>query len=258
MKPAAVALIGLAAFAAFTALAHQQATAANDLAAQDSPPAAPDGWWPAGSSDLASSAAEPAVDVDVAIEAPSSWNSVDLWGMTAAAIESRSVSSAVTAQDARAENVRAFLSMIATSEGTDRAADPYRVCYGYRHTIQDLIDHPAVTGEWMGESIANLGPKYSGMKSTAAGRYQIIKPTWVRCRNALRLADFSAASQDAAAVYLIKTRRALDAVQAGRIEEAISLCRDEWASLPGGSSGQPQQRLASLLESFTTAGGYLA
>lgn len=233
MKPAALALVGLAAFAAFTALAHNQAASSNTDAE-----------------------AAPADDAP-AFELPS-WNNVDLWGMTTAAIESQSVTSTLTAQDTGAANVRAFLDMIASSEGTDRAADSYRVCYGYRHTIADLSEHPAVTGEWKGESIANLGPQYAGKVSTAAGRYQIIKGTWLTCRNALRLPDFSPASQDAAAVYLIKQRRALVQVQAGQVADAIRLCRNEWASLPGGDSGQPQRRLEALLQVFDNAGGSLA
>lgn len=158
----------------------------------------------------------------------------------------------------RDTNVPAFLSLIAYSEGTDQRADPYRVCYSYRHTIESFADHPAVTGEWRGEPLDSLGPAYVGKVSTAAGRYQIIKPTWLSCKRALGLADFSPASQDAAAVYLVKRRGALDAVQAGDIERAVYLCRAEWASLPGNEAGQPQRRLASLIDAYSAAGGYVA
>lgn len=160
------------------------------------------------------------------------------------------------------DNVGAFLAMIASAEGTDRGADPYRVCYGYRHTIVSMADHPAVTGEWKGEKLpdamcrgAGLAP---GCVSTAAGRYQLIKPTWLSCKRALGLTDFSPASQDAAAVYLIRQRGALDHVKAGRIGEAVTACRREWASLPGAGYAQPERRLAGLLDAFTAAGGVLA
>ena len=76
-------------------------------------------------------------------------------------------------------NLQAFLATIRHSEGTDRAADPYRVVYSYNHTIVNLSDHPAVTGEWKGAPLDNLGPLYVGKISTAAGAYQIIKPTWL-------------------------------------------------------------------------------
>lgn len=155
-------------------------------------------------------------------------------------------------------NCAAFLAMIAKSEGTDRAADPYRVCYGYRHTIQRLDDHPAVTGEWTGESIANLGPQYAGMVSTAAGRYQIIKASWLEGKRALGLPDFSADSQDRWALWKISKRGALDDVKAGRIADAIDKCRAEWASLPGAGYGQPERKLSTLLAAFESAGGVLA
>ncbi len=185
------------------------------------------------------------------------WNSVDLWGMTTAAIEDSTVTRALTA-DASADNLAAFLAMISYSEGTDRAGDPYRVCYGYRHTIADLSDHPAVTGEWRGESIANLGPQYAGKVSTAAGRYQLIRPTWLACKKALGLTDFSPESQDKAAAYLIKGRHALDDVIAGQVGDAIGKCSPEWASLPGANYGQPERRVSQLVAAFTDAGGVMA
>lgn len=155
-------------------------------------------------------------------------------------------------------NISAFLAMIAAAEGTDQRADSYRVCYGYGHTIASFADHPAVTGEWRGAPLDNLGPAYRGKISTAAGRYQIIKPTWVGLRDRLGLQDFGPAAQDAAAVQLIRQRGALADVQAGRIAQAISKCRAEWASLPGAGYGQPERKLAALLGEFEAAGGALA
>ncbi len=160
--------------------------------------------------------------------------------------------------DMRDTNTRAFLSMIAAAEGTDLRSDPYRVCFGYRHTIQSFTDHPAVTREWTGESIAHLGSQYAGMVSTAAGRYQIIRATWLSARRALGLADFSPMNQDAAACWLIRNRGAMGDVQAGRIEAAIGKCKAEWASLPGAGYGQPERKLSTLLAKYETAGGVLA
>lgn len=180
---------------------------------------------------------------------------VDVWG----AIQSGSDAAAVGAAVQRGSgNVGAFLRMIAVSEGTEREADPYRVCYGYRHVISSFADHPAVTGEWRGESLASLGPSYVGKVSTAAGRYQIIRPTWLEAQRALGLRDFSPASQDAAALYLIRRRGALDAVEAGRVADAIALCRPEWASLPGAGYGQPERRMADLVAAYQAAGGTVA
>lgn len=155
-------------------------------------------------------------------------------------------------------NQQAFLAMIAHSEGTDRAPDPYRVCYGYQHTIQDLRDHPAITGEWKGESIANLGPQYAGEVSTAAGKYQINRPTWIQCKAALNLRDFTGPSQDDAALYLIKKAGALDILNGGQVAAAITLCHGLWASLPGGNSGQPERSFADLIQAYGDAGGAFA
>ena len=155
-------------------------------------------------------------------------------------------------------NLAAFLSMISHSEGTDRAPDPYRVCYGFTHTIADLSDHPAITGEWMGESLANLGPAYSGLVSTAAGRYQLIRGTWRTCKNILHLPDFTGPSQDAAAAELIREAGALALVNDGRIGDAISNCRHVWASLPGSDVGQPTRTFADLMGAYTKAGGAFA
>lgn len=160
-------------------------------------------------------------------------------------------------------NTAAFLSLIEFSEGTSAGGrDPYRTCYAYAHTIASFADHPAVTGEWRGERLpdemcrrAGFG---AGCVSTAAGRHQLIKGTWLRAKRALALPDFSPASQDAAAVWLISQRGAIDDVRAGRIADAIAKCRAEWASLPGAGYGQPERRITALLDAYTSAGGVLA
>lgn len=165
-------------------------------------------------------------------------------------------------QDTAAANVRAWLEVIQRAEGTAQESDPYRVCYGYSHTIADLREHPAITGEWRGKTLpdgmcanAGFGP---GCVSTAAGAYQLIKPTWGRARDALGLRDFSAAAQDAAAVWLTGQRGALEDVKAGRLAAAVNKCRNEWASLPGNYAKQGQRTLAELGSWFVSAGGNIA
>lgn len=168
-------------------------------------------------------------------------------------------------------NMIAFLTMLSHSEGTDRRkdalgapVDPYRCCFQGElspgvakpmHIIQSLNDHPAITGEWRGESLAFLGPKYVGLVSTAAGRYQINKPTWLDCRRSISLPDFTGPNQDAAAVFLITRAGAADLVNAGNLAGSIPLLHNLWASLPGGTSGQPQNSLVALTVAFTDAGG---
>lgn len=159
-------------------------------------------------------------------------------------------------------NVRAALRAVQEAEGTAGQADPYRVCYGYRWRVQSFADHPAVTGEWSGEplpdamcSAAGFGP---GCVSTAAGAYQIKKATWLRVRDKLRLPDFSPASQDAAAVELLRARGALDLIRQGRFLEGMARAAKEWASLPGAGYGQGERTAAWLQERYVQAGGVLA
>ena len=160
-------------------------------------------------------------------------------------------------------NVAAFLQAISQSEGTANQADPYRVCYAYSHTIVSLREHPAITGEWKGARLtdeqcrgAGFGP---GCVSTAAGKYQIIRPTWERVRNRLGLRDFGPASQDAAAVELLRERGALARIQAGDLVGAVAAARSEWASLPGaGYAGQGMRSMDYVQTAYLNAGGVLA
>lgn len=155
-------------------------------------------------------------------------------------------------------NLGAFLKMIQHSEGTDKAPNPYAVTYGYQFTITDFSDHPAVLGTWHGESLENLGPQYAGLVSTAAGAYQLIKPTWIALKAKLRLMDFRPESQDAAATELIREKGAIDLINGGQVANAIQLCHGIWASLPGSTSGQPQATMADLIRSYSSNGGGFA
>ena len=159
-------------------------------------------------------------------------------------------------------NERAFLDLISFSEGTNLAPDPYRVCYGYKHTILSFFDHPTVTKEWSGEilpdSLCHAAGLSSGCRSTAAGKYQFIKPTWLECKKALNLPDFSPASQDRAALFLLSRSNALTDIHNGDIPAAIAKARFLWASFPGAGYSQPERRISALSKAFTAAGGVLA
>ena len=160
-------------------------------------------------------------------------------------------------------NMAAFLATIRHSEGTDQKPDPYAVVFGYGHTITDFTDHPAITGEWKGVSIAFLGPQYEGEISTAAGAYQITKGTWLALkfqaqRRGEPLPDFTGPSQDRGAAILIDQKGATEMIEAGNFAAAIEACHRIWASLPGSTSGQPQSSMLALTVTFTDAGGKLA
>jgi muramidase (phage lysozyme) len=94
--------------------------------------------------------------------------------------------------------------------------------------------------------------------SSAAGRYQITKGTWIRLKGRLLLTSFMPEAQDDAAVELLKEAGAFDLINAGSIKAAINLEHSEWASLPGSTSGQPQTPLVALLAAYTGAGGMVA
>ena len=145
-------------------------------------------------------------------------------------------------------NVRAFLHVIRAGEGT-ADEDGYRRQFG-GELFTDFSRHPnrAIT--------KTLGDKQ--LTSTAAGAYQFLGRTWSECQAALNLPDFSPASQDLAAVFLIARRKGLEHIIAGRLEQAIAACANEWASLPGSPYGQPTKTLAQCHAVYKQHGGTYA
>ena len=142
----------------------------------------------------------------------------------------------------------AFLDMLAWSEGTDNGRQQtnnrgYDVIVG-GSIFTDYSDHP--------RKLVTLNPK---LKSTAAGRYQLLSKWWDAYRKQLGLKDFSPASQDAVALQQIKERRALELIDAGDIRQAIDRCSNIWASLPGAGYGQFEHKADNLIAKFKAAGG---
>ncbi|MEG2568244.1 MAG: glycoside hydrolase family 104 protein [Acinetobacter sp.] len=143
---------------------------------------------------------------------------------------------------------KAFLDMLAWSEGTDKPGQPTKN-HGYDVIVggalfSDYSDHP--------RKLVTLNPK---LKSTAAGRYQLLSRWWDAYRKRLGLKDFSPASQDAVALQQIKERRALELIDAGDIRQAIDRCSNIWASLPGAGYGQFEHKVDNLIAKFKEAGG---
>jgi len=134
--------------------------------------------------------------------------------------------------------IKAFLDLIGKSEGAD-----YNILYG-GSKFSDYSKHP------------NKKITASGITSTAAGKYQFLYKTWVGVAERLKLKDFSPASQDAAAIQLLKDRGAYNLILNGQITEAIYLCSKEWASMPWttGTSyyGQGGHSLIVLLAWYKT------
>ena len=142
------------------------------------------------------------------------------------------------------KNLKAFLIMIQYSEGTF-GRDGYRMLYGGGY-FDDLSKHP------------NMRVTKWGITSTAAGAYQILNKTWTEIQAKLKLPDFGPLSQDKAAIELIRRRKALEDVVAGRFAQAIEKCKKEWASLPGAGYGQSENTAKNLLAVYKMAGGNAA
>lgn len=145
-------------------------------------------------------------------------------------------------------NVRAFLALIRTGEGT-ADSNGYRRIFAGR-LFDSFADHPRIA------VTANLGGK--PITSTAAGAYQILSRTWDSYRAMWGISDFSPASQDRFAVGLIRRRGALRDVMAGRFDVAIQKCAAEWASLPGSPYGQPTLSMDKARAVLAAAGGQFA
>lgn len=142
-----------------------------------------------------------------------------------------------------AQNVRAFLSMIAYAEGTANA-NGYRMLFGGQ-LFNSYADHPRIY------------VPFRTTTSSAAGRYQILARTWDVLKARLNLPDFSPASQDAAAIELIRERGALNDVRAGRVSAAVTKVAKVWASLPGAGYDQPERQFSALVAAYADAGGQL-
>ena len=72
------------------------------------------------------------------------------------------------------------------------------------------------------------------------------------------LPDFSPASQDLGYVgCLLKRTGAIEALLAGRFEEAVRICRPEWTSLPGASENNPTWNMDKARALYLDRGGRL-
>ena len=152
-------------------------------------------------------------------------------------------------------NRRAFLDMIAKSEGTKGVGDDgYNVVVG-GSLFHDYSKHPNER-VWL----PNLG-----IHSTAAGRFQILFHNWDVYRKQLDLENkqkypegaFGKQAQIAIALQMISERHALADIDAGRFDVAVGKCSKTWASLPGNDYGQRINPIGELRSFYITAGGIL-
>src|ERR1700739_5001253 len=104
-------------------------------------------------------------------------------------------------------NQKAFLHMIAVSEGTEPIGN-----HGYNAlvgggTFHDYSRHPGIR-------VALPRKGQAPLYSTAAGRYQFLIGTWENLVCTLKLTDFTPSSQDLACLQLIRECGALSDVEA--------------------------------------------
>lgn len=146
-------------------------------------------------------------------------------------------------------NQCAFLDMLAVSEiGAKLLAasdNGYNVIVG-GSLFHDYSDHPRILVEIR-----------AGLKSTAAGRYQLLSKYFDPYALQLGLHDFSPLSQDKIALQQIKERRAIPLIEAGNFNAAVDCCKNIWASLPNAGYGQHQNDIASLRKAYQQAGGLI-
>lgn len=155
-------------------------------------------------------------------------------------------------------NVIAFQHALRFGEGTS-GVDGYQTIFGGGHfvgldgqpgTFDDFADHPrTVITRTMGGKV---------YRSSAAGAYQYMPPTWDEMATLYGLKDFSPKNQDIGCVGLFIKRKALDDIIAGRFEQAVKKCSWEWASLPGSPYGQPVVTMDRVKQEYEKWGGTYA
>ena len=148
-------------------------------------------------------------------------------------------------------NLAAFLDMIAWAEGTDngrqRTQDRgYDVVVGGDNFV-GYADHPRIL-----VSLPALK-----IKSTAAGRYQLLSRYFDAYKRMLALPDFSPASQDRIAIQQIKERRAIPQIERGDFEGAVRSVKNIWASMPGAGYSQHEHHIVKLAAAYEAAGGVI-
>jgi muramidase (phage lysozyme) len=157
-------------------------------------------------------------------------------------------------------NQKAFLDMIAVSEGTSTSSATQN--NGYDVIVTGIDKKTEIFTDYSNHPFAN-GRKSktinkNGLTSNASGRYQFMLKDWAHYRSQLGLPDFGPESQDRWALQLIKERRALDDIEAGRFTTAVMKCKNIWASLPGAGYDQHENSIDKLQTAYVAAGGRLA
>lgn len=187
----------------------------------------------------------------------------DPWALDALGVGLPDFTQVQTMEAADDPLISAFLYAIRRSEHA--AADvasgiDYRTFFG-GDRFTNLSDHPVITGEMKGvplprEMCIAAGYPNGVCVSTAAGAYQMIRPTWVTWRNrSPRLPDFSPRSQDIAAGRILQSLGVQRLLYAGDVQGAIMKASSQWASLPGSTARQGGRTMDFVVAAYQQAGG---
>ena len=157
-------------------------------------------------------------------------------------------------------NRRAFLDMLAVSEGT--STSPATKRNGYDVIVTGIDGKPEIFTNFSNHPF-DLGRKSKvinskGLTSNASGRYQFMLKDWHHYRDQLHLMNFGPEAQDAWALQLIRERGALPLIDMGQFALAVARVRNLCASLPGAGYGQHENQIAKLQTAYINAGGVLA
>ena len=145
--------------------------------------------------------------------------------------------------------VSAFLDLIAVSE-LGEGLLTQETDYGYRVIVGSTVANPDLFTSYADHPRKAIDIPRLHIYSTAAGRYQILARYFDAYKLQLGLRDFSPASQDKIAVQMITECKAIDLIEHGQIEAAITACSSRWASFPGNTYGQGEQKMSMLLSCY--------
>lgn len=160
----------------------------------------------------------------------------------------------ISEEKAGGKNVIAFLDMIAYSELKCLISISDN---GYNVIVGSTMKKPVLFSSYA-DHPRKLVVINKSLKSTAAGRYQLLSRYYDAYKKLLGLNDFSPLSQDLIAIQQINERKAINLIKAGKFEEAVKACSNIWASLPGNNYGQHQNTIADLKSAYIKAGGTVA
>lgn len=164
-------------------------------------------------------------------------------------------------------NTSAFLDMIAHSELGDQLLA--KSDDGYNVVVGSTAAHPVLFAKYdrhphilvplkHKDGTPILQPDGTPLKSSAAGRGQILAHLADFYMAQLHLPDFGPVSQDQIILQLIHECHAEPLIEGGHFAQAVAACSSRWASLPGNTAGQHQNALADLQAFWQAKGGRLA